>query len=99
MAGTKEGGQAAAKTNKEQFGADWYKRLGKIGGLAHKTKPSGFAAMDKEKVREAGRRGGSRSKRTGVKGGEGTSRSAQYHKRKSEREPTAYELHTGGEQV
>jgi hypothetical protein len=98
MGGTKEGGQAAAKTNKEQFGEDWYKHIGALGG-AHRSPDKGFGGMTPEQRSEAGRRGGSRSKRTGVKGGEGTSSSAQYHKRKSEREPTAYELHTGGEQA
>lgn len=32
MAGTQQGGKQAAKTNKELYGSDFYKRIGAIGG-------------------------------------------------------------------
>lgn len=41
MAGTKAGGQAAAATNKEKYGADFYARIGAVGGKLGKT--GGFA--------------------------------------------------------
>lgn len=60
MAGTKEGGQKAAKTNKARYGTDWYKKIGTIGGKNSHT--GGFAA-NPELAREAGRKGGRISKR------------------------------------
>lgn len=63
MAGTKAGGLAAAKRNKEKYGPDFYKNIGKMGGSAEKTRPSGFAAMSPEKRSAAGRKGGSTSRR------------------------------------
>lgn len=60
MAGTKEGGQAAAKTNKEKYGSDFYKKIGSKGGKLGKT--GGFYA-NRELAREAGARGGSKSRR------------------------------------
>ena len=61
MAGTKEGGLKAAKSNKERYGSDWYAKIGSIGGKNGHT--GGFASMPIEKVREAGRKGGKKSKR------------------------------------
>lgn len=61
MAGTKEGGLKAAKANKERYGSDWYAKIGSIGGKKGHT--GGFASMPIEKVREAGRKGGKKSKR------------------------------------
>lgn len=60
MAGTRAGGLKAAKTNKERYGADFYKVRGRNGGL--KSRGGGFAA-NPELARTAGRLGGLRSKR------------------------------------
>jgi general stress protein YciG len=60
MAGTKEGALKAKQTNYEKHGADFYKRIGAIGGKNGHT--GGFAA-NHELAREAGRKGGKRSKR------------------------------------
>lgn len=61
MAGTKDGGRAAASTNKAKYGADFYAKIGAKGGKAGKT--GGFFA-NRELAREAGRRGGMISRRT-----------------------------------
>lgn len=41
MSGTKQGGLKAAKSNMDRHGADFYKRIGAIGGSVRGTK--GFA--------------------------------------------------------
>ena len=61
MAGTKAGGEAAAKTNKDKYGADFYAKIGAAGGKKGKT--GGFYA-NRELAREAGARGGRVSRRT-----------------------------------
>lgn len=61
MAGTKAGGQAAALTNKIKYGHDFYAKIGAIGGKIGRT--GGFYA-NRELAREAGRKGGLKSKRT-----------------------------------
>jgi uncharacterized protein len=61
MAGTKKGGQAAALTNRNKHGADFYARIGAMGGKKGTT--GGFFA-NRELAREAGRRGGRISRRT-----------------------------------
>lgn len=61
MSGTKSGGQAAARTNKQRYGDGFYARLGSLGGSVRTAK--GFAKMPKEKVRAAGRKGGAISRR------------------------------------
>lgn len=43
MAGTKEGGQRAAATNKSKYGSDFYARIGAKGGKIGVT--GGFAAQ------------------------------------------------------
>ncbi len=63
MAGNKVGGVKAAQSNKERHGNDYYKRIGAIGGK--KTGMKGFA-LNKELAREAGRKGGTISRRTKV---------------------------------
>lgn len=42
MAGTVEGGKAAAATNKQKYGSDFYGRIGAMGGKKGHT--GGFAA-------------------------------------------------------
>jgi uncharacterized protein len=61
MAGTKDGGKAAASTNKTKYGADFYAKIGAMGGKKGRT--GGFYA-NRELAREAGRRGGLKSRRT-----------------------------------
>jgi general stress protein YciG len=61
MAGTKAGGQAAARTNKEKYGADFYAKIGAKGGRLGRT--GGFAA-NRELARVAGSKGGRISRRT-----------------------------------
>jgi general stress protein YciG len=60
MAGTVEGGKKAAATNKERHGEDFYSGIGEDGG--RKSRGGGFA-KNPELAREAGRKGGLRSKR------------------------------------
>lgn len=62
MVGTRAGGMKAAKVNKERHGADFYVRIGSIGGKAPTKKPKGFAA-DPELAKIAGRKGGAISRR------------------------------------
>ncbi len=64
MSGTISGGKLAAMTNKTRYGDDFYKRIGEIGGKKGRT--GGFYA-NRELAREAGRKGGRISRRTGVK--------------------------------
>lgn len=66
MAGTINGGKAAAETNKRLHGEDFYARIGARGGSI--CKPKGFA-LNIALAREAGRRGGLKSKRKAVKNG------------------------------
>ena len=60
MAGTKKGGELAAKTNKAKYGANFYAMIGAKGGK--KTGAKGFA-LNRELAREAGKKGGSISRR------------------------------------
>lgn len=60
MAGTTIGGKQAAQTNKERHGKDFYKRIGAVGGK--KSKGGGFYA-NRELAREAGRKGGLKSRK------------------------------------
>lgn len=60
MAGTKVGGTKAAATNKVRHGADFYARIGAIGGKKGRT--GGFAA-NPALARVAGAKGGRISRR------------------------------------
>jgi len=60
MSGNKQGGLKAAATNLTKHGADFYARIGAIGGKASTT--GGFYA-NRELAKEAGRIGGLKSKR------------------------------------
>ena len=75
MSGTKIGGQKAAYTNKLRHGLDFYAQIGAKGGRNGHT--GGFAA-NPELAREAGRKGGKKSRRTGVKNGEGKATKTLY---------------------
>lgn len=68
MAGTLEGGRKAAKTNIAKYGKDFYARIGAKGGRNGHT--GGFAS-NPALARIAGALGGKKSRRTGVKNGEG----------------------------
>lgn len=63
MAATRVGGLKAAETNRKK-NPDFYREIGRRGGLA--KGPKGFAVMEKDKVRAAGRKGGKISRRTYV---------------------------------
>jgi len=60
MAGTTTGGKAAEATNKRKYGADYYARIGALGGKKGRT--GGFFA-NRELARTAGAKGGRLSKR------------------------------------
>lgn len=69
MAGTKIGGEKTRETNYERYGKDHYKKIGSIGGkTAIKVDPAtgkalkGFA-VNRELASQAGRLGGTLSKR------------------------------------
>lgn len=70
MAGTKNGGKTAAVTNKTKYGADFYARIGAMGGKKGRT--GGFASnkvgvdgkTGRQRAAEAGARGGRISRRT-----------------------------------
>lgn len=61
MAGTQNGGKAAAATNKKKYGADFYARIGAMGGKNGRT--GGFYA-NRELARLAGAKGGRISRRS-----------------------------------
>lgn len=61
MAGTKTGGKTAAATNKAKYGADFYARIGAMGGKKGRT--GGFYA-NRDLARVAGAKGGRISRRT-----------------------------------
>lgn len=69
MAGTKLGGKKAAATNMNKYGSDFYSEIGRKGGRNGHT--GGFAA-NPELASIAGRIGGRRSSRKGIKNGCGT---------------------------
>lgn len=60
MSGTKEGGKKASITNMKKHGKDFYARIGSMGGKWCGLK--GFA-LDNERAKSAGRKGGLISKR------------------------------------
>lgn len=64
MAGSYEGGKSAARTNKKKYGADYYARIGAMGGKAGRT--GGFAAMT---IGKDGLTGPERASVAGMKGG------------------------------
>jgi len=70
MAGTKIGGKAAAERNKTKYGADFYARIGSLGGKVGRT--GGFASdkvgidglTGRQRAAIAGSVGGRISRRT-----------------------------------
>jgi general stress protein YciG len=61
MPGTRQGGEKAAQTNKKRYGKEFYVRIGALGGKI--SRGGGFAA-NPELAREAGRKGGLKSRKT-----------------------------------
>ncbi len=61
MPGTTKGGRKAAATNKKRYGKEFYIRIGAMGGKI--SRGGGFAA-NPELAREAGRKGGLKSRKT-----------------------------------
>lgn len=64
MAGTREGGIKAAKTNKKRYGEGFYTKIGAIGG---KKSGGGAFSANHELARVAGRIGGLVSRRGGLR--------------------------------
>ena len=62
MAGSVDGGKRAAATNKARYGDDFYRIQGAKGGSVRTWRPKGFAA-NRELAREAGRKGGLKSRK------------------------------------
>ena len=62
MVGTKAGGAKCRNTIYKKFGKDFYKGIGKLGGMSETSKPKGFAS-NPTLARLAGAKGGSISKR------------------------------------
>lgn len=60
MAGNQEGGLKAAQANKDRYGNDFYKRIGRLGGKVGRT--GGFYA-NRELASRAGKIGGAMSRR------------------------------------
>ena len=60
MAGNRQGGLKAAKTNKQRYGTNFYERIGRIGG---KKSTGGGFAKNPELAKVAGRKGGKASQR------------------------------------
>lgn len=61
MAGSHEGGLKTRNTNYERHGLDFYRLIGGKGG--RRKVPKGFA-LDRERARLAGQKGGKISRRT-----------------------------------
>ena len=62
MSGTKAGGMKSKLTNQKQFGEDFYKKIGSLGGRKAGVK-KGFAA-NPALAKIAGAKGGRKSRRT-----------------------------------
>ena len=67
MAGTRDGGKKASVTNKEKYGDDFYKRIGRQGGSKSHPETRAFAT-NPELAKVAGAKGGKISKRGPAKG-------------------------------
>lgn len=61
MAGSIEGARKARDTNIRKYGPDFFRNMGRTGGLA-KNPNKGFGS-DRERASEAGRKGGTNSRR------------------------------------
>ena len=70
----KAGGSKIRKTIEERYGKDYWRKIGSKGGKA--TGMKGFA-LNPELARKAGRKGGKKSTRAGIKNGEGKKRAKE----------------------
>ena len=83
MSGNKEGALKTIITNKKLYGEDYYKKIGKLGGM--KSRNCGFGSSKvghdglsgKERARTAGSKGGKISKRGKAKTNKHSLRSAR----------------------
>ena len=71
MVTDKAGGSKVRKTIEERYGKDYWRKIGSKGGKA--TGMKGFA-LNPELARIAGKKGGTKSTRAGIKNGEGKKR-------------------------
>lgn len=63
MSGTKIGADKARKTTLNKYGPDYYKEIGKKSwSNPNRSRLTGFA-LDNERAKEAGRRGGKKNKK------------------------------------
>lgn len=62
MSGNREGGLKAVRTNREKYGKDFYKEMGRKGGSGHRPGTRYFH-MHPEVARIVGAKGGKISKR------------------------------------
>lgn len=67
----KTGGSKVRQTIEERYGKDYWRKIGSKGGKA--TGMKGFA-LNPELARIAGKKGGTKSTRAGIKNGEGKKR-------------------------
>jgi general stress protein YciG len=63
VSGTIDGSRRAAETSKARHGADWFKRIGQLGGQI--SRGGGFA-KNPELARTAGSKGGKATRKTRV---------------------------------
>ena len=57
--------KSIAQTNRDKYGSDYYQRIGRLGGIAPRSAPRGFAA-DRERARAAGRKGGATPRKSRI---------------------------------
>lgn len=66
MGGTRLGGVAAAATNKEKYGEDFFQKLGALGGARSRGGGFGQGQIGRERARLVGSLGGRIGRRNGV---------------------------------
>lgn len=66
MGGTSIGGKKSALKCKEKYGEDFFSKIGAKGGRVYHPETRMFRADHKLAI-EAGRKGGTKSRRTGIK--------------------------------
>lgn len=98
MSGNKIGGRKAAKTNVERYGADFYQRIGRMGGAQGRGVgyKGGFAS---DIVGTDGLTGRQRAKLAGAKGGKMSRRGETVSGRLDEYRETILEHMQGGESM